>query len=266
MDGMDKLLEMAKSHLSGTCIQNLTAYDPETAARRRAERYNAESGNLTGYDCQECLNRGDFMVASGNGTYFRECKCMAVRRGKRRMQESGLSALLNDYTLEKFQTPEKWQVAAKEKAIAYLAGDKSAWFVASGCVGSGKSHLCTAICKELMIAGNDVQYMLWRDMGARLKASVNDLEVYRAMIDPLKNAKVLYIDDFWKGANVTDGDINLAFEILNQRYISGNRTIISTEKPIEKILDIDEATGSRIYQRSKGFYLAFPAGKNWRMK
>lgn len=191
---------------------------------------------------------------------------MAIRRGRRRMQKSGLSSLLDDYTMDKFQTPEKWQEAAKQKAIAYLAGNENAWFVASGCVGSGKSHLCTAICKELMLSGDDVQYMLWRDMGARLKASVNDMGVYRDMIGPLKSAKVLYIDDFWKGASVTDGDINLAFEILNHRYISGNRTIISTEKPIEKILDIDEATGSRLYQRSKGYYLAFPAGKNWRMK
>lgn len=250
----------------GTCIPSLTDYDTEAAARRKAERYNAEPGSLTGYDCKECLNRGDFMEASGNGTYFRECKCMAIRRGKRRMQKSGLSSLLNDYTLEKFKTQEKWQSAAKEKAIAYLSGDKNEWFVASGCVGSGKSHLCTAICKELMISGCDVQYMLWRDMGARLKASVNDREAYQKMIEPLKNANALYIDDFWKGASVTDGDINLAFEILNHRYISGRRTIISTEKSIEKILNIDEATGSRIYQRSKGYYLAFPAGKNWRMK
>lgn len=245
----------------------MTDYDPEGVAKRKADRYNSERGDLIGYECAECLNRGDFMLTDGSGgTYFRECKCMAIRRGRRRMQKSGLSALLDDYTMDKFQTPEKWQEVAKAKAMAYLSGNENAWFVASGCVGSGKSHLCTAVCKELMLAGDDVQYMLWRDMGASLKASVNDLEVYRAMIDPLKNAKVLYIDDFWKGASVTDGDINLAFEILNHRYISGRRTIISTEKPIDRILNIDEATGSRIYQRSKGYYLAFPAGKNWRMK
>lgn len=265
---MNRLLEVAKKHLpNGTYTANSTMYDPEEIAKRKATRYNSEHGELEDYDCQECLNRGCFMETDGSGgTYFRECKCMAIRRGRRRMQKSGLSSLLDDYTMENFKTPERWQRAAKEKASAYLSNSGNGWFVASGCVGSGKSHLCTAICKELMLSGEDVRYMLWRDMGARLKASVNDSERYKAMIDPLKNTTVLYIDDFWKGANVTDGDINLAFEILNHRYVSKRRTIISTEKTIEQILDIDEAIGSRIYQRGKGYYLAFPEGKNWRMR
>lgn len=205
------------------------------------------------------------MPSDNGGTYFRECKCMAIRRGRHRMQRSGFEALLDDYTMDKFKTPERWQEAAKRKASEYLTQNGNGWLVASGCVGSGKSHLCTAVCKEMMLAGDDVQYMLWRDVGVRLKASVNDVEVYRDMIGPLKNTKVLYIDDFWKGSKVTDGDINLAFELLNHRYIARTRTIISTEKTIEDILDIDEAIGSRIYQRSKGFYLPFPDGSNWRL-
>ena len=236
-------------------------------AKRKAAFYNAEHGKLTGYDCPECLNRGDFLIADENGDLvYRECRCMTIRRNMKRMEKSGLAPLLEIYTLAKFQTPERWQEIAKEKATDYLKNGNSAWFVASGCVGSGKSHLCTAICGELMTFGNDVRYMMWRDDGAQLKSSVNDRDAYQRLILPLKTARVLYIDDFWKGSSITDGDKNLAFELLNNRYVSGKRTIISTEKTIQQILDVDEATGSRIYQKSKGYYLRFPAEKNWRMK
>ena len=75
---------------------------------------------------------------------------------------------------------------------------------------------------------------------------------------------MLYIDDFFKGS-VSDADINLAFELLNDRYNSKRMTILSSERSVEDILELDEAIGSRIYERSKGFYARLPA-KNWRLR
>lgn len=199
---------------------------------------------------------------------------MPKRRSLRRIRKSGLGDLLDRYTFGAYETPEKWQQTAKQTALDYLT-DHERWFVVAGTVGSGKTHLCTAICGGLLDTGLEVRYMLWRDHGVQIKAIVNDSEAYAEMVEPLKRVRVLYIDDFWKAARdengkpkVTPGDINLAFEILNARY---NRkdlvTIISTELAIEQIMDIDEAIGSRIYERSRGCYLRLDkAGRNWRLK
>ena len=105
-----------------------------------------------------------------------------------------------------------------------------------------------------------------------MKGGLTDREWYEKRIERLKTVPVLYIDDFWKAkktdgqTRVTDGDVNLAFEILNFRYNDSKlRTIISSEMMLENVLDIDEATGSRIYERSRGFTKTAPAD-NWRLK
>ena len=119
----------------------------------------------------------------------------------------------------------------------------------------------------MIMQGNSLKYMLWRDESVELKALVNYQEDYNERMQRLKTVKVLYIDDFFKSKNVTDADINLAFELLNYRYNDSKlRTIISSEKSIEDILSYDEAVGSRIYERCKnGFYIDAP-DENWRLK
>ena len=112
--------------------------------------------------------------------------------------------------------------------------------------------------------------MLWRDVSAKAKAVVNDAEEYGRIVDKLKTVSVLYIDDLFKvgkGEKPTVGDVNLAFEIINFRYADPAKvTVISSERTIGDILSIDEATGSRIYERTKDFYIPLTDAENWRMK
>ena len=64
---------------------------------------------------------------------------------------------------------------------------------------------------------------------------------------------------------MSDGDLNVAFELLNARYNARKRTIISGERTIGAIMDIDEAIGSRIYERSKNGYCFETSPENWRL-
>lgn len=239
---------------------------PECAAARRAAMYNSQPGDLEGPDCPECLNRGNIAVVQGIYVVFRQCGCMGVRRSLKAIEKSGLKDSLAFYDFENFHTPELWQKEARAAAEDF-AKNKMGWFLMAGAVGCGKTHLCTAICKKLLEEGVPVRYMRWRDDSVRLKASVNEPD-YQGMIAPWKKAKALYIDDLFKGGGVTAGDINLAFEILNARYLSKELiTIISTEKTVEDLLGVDEAIGSRIYERSKGHYVKVAGkGKNWRLR
>lgn len=235
---------------------------------RRIARLNATQGKLTGYDCPVCKNKGYIYGMRDGVDFCHECECMSLRRAAWNAQRSGLGDMLERYTLDNYKTPEPWQQTALKKAREYLRDPAWNWFLLSGVPGSGKSHLCTAVCGELLNAGLSVRYMLWRDDGRKLKAAVND-NGYEDLIRPLKRVKVLYIDDFFKAGRggVTDADINLAFELLNARYNDkGLLTLISTELSPEQIMEIDMAVGSRIYERSRKFYLRFTGDKNWRLR
>lgn len=188
---------------------------------------------------------------------------MNKRRYLKRLRESGLADIFPRYTFEKYETPDTVRKKAKEKALLYCEADP-AWFYVSGRSGSGKSHLCAAICSRL-IEKQEVYYMSWRDESVKLKAEVMDTEQYEKHIKKLKTVSCLYIDDFLKGSE-SDADIRLAFEILNARYANTKlRTVISSEWDIKDVLERDEALGGRIYERSRGYLLQAP-DDNWRLR
>ena len=219
---------------------------------------------LDGVDCDKCGNTG--FIITNRGDYFtsKECECMKVRRSMRSIRNSGLSDMLGRYTFDNYETPDDWRKKIKELAENFVKNDEG-WFFISGRSGSGKSHICTAICKELIGKGEEVRYVIWRDESVALKACIMDREQYENRIEKLKRIHVLYIDDFWKG-DITEADIKLTFEILNARYNdSKKRTIISTEMSLPDIIKVDEAIGGRIYERSRGFHMRAPE-ENWRLR
>ncbi len=204
---------------------------------------------------------------------LRPCECMKVRRSLSIIKNSGLSNLLDEYTLDNFDASAPWQKIMKDKAQLFIDDTIGNWFFAGGQVGSGKSHICTAIVNELMKRGSEALYMRWRDDSVSLKRSIaSDGPEYFEEINKYKRVKVLYIDDFFKterGKQPTAADINLAFELLNHRYINKDLvTIISSERFIDDLLSIDEAIGSRIYQRSRKYCIEITndKSKNIRLK
>ena len=238
---------------------------PTILAEQKVEACNNIEGSLGYVNCPICKNKG-YIAFLDNGEFkTRECECMAKRRSIKRIHNSGLSDMVELYTLDNYKAEEPWQKSIKAKAREFIENSAGKWFVATGSPGTGKTHICTAIASELINKGKEVRYMLWRSDAPRLKAMVNDYEAYECAIREYKSVDILYIDDFLKGG-ITAADINLAFELLNARYNSRSKaTMISSEKSIGEILDIDEALGSRIYERSKGFCIKTP-NKNWRLR
>lgn len=129
-----------------------------------------------------------------------------------------------------------------------------------GQVGSGKTHLSLAICNKLMDDGVGVLYMGYRDVITYIKQNIMDSEVYERVMSRYKNAKVLLIDDLFKGS-VSKSDVNIMFEIVNFRYFNNLPVIVSCEKDIEKLLEIDEAIGSRLIEMSKDYLVVMKGSK-----
>ena len=241
--------------------------------QRDCNKANSEQGQLEGYDCLECLNRGFIHTIHEGSIVVRECQCSAIRADMRRISDSGLSGLLNSCTFDSFQTPDRWHQHMKSLALRFVDdATDGKWFYAGGQIGSGKTHLCTAIVGKFLHSGKAARYMLWRDYAVQIKASVNDAAEYSGLINPLKFVDVLYIDDLFKtgtGKAPTPADVNIAFEILNHRYINRQLiTILSSEWGINDLLDIDEAVGSRIFERTREFclYVERDKSRNWRLR
>lgn len=241
----------------------------QVQARRSGETFTHDSPlvecGLDNVDCALCHNTGCIITKAADGTLkAAECVCMAKRVSIRNLERSGLKDQISRYTMQNYVADTIERKKVRNAAEDFCRNDKG-WFFISGKSGSGKTHICTAICSRLMDAGKAVRYMRWRDDSIMLKALTTEGEEYQRLIQPFKSVPVLYIDDFLKGGH-TEADIRLAFEILNSRYNdSALRTIISSELSLFEILGLDEATGGRIYERAKGYVIESPR-ENWRLK
>lgn len=233
---------------------------------------NSLPGKLTGYDCPLCLNRGVVYQIQEGELVAVDCSCREIRQGLRREARSGLGTLLKRHTFQSYQTPQPWQKRAKELAQQYVA-DPQGWFVAGGVSGAGKTHLCTAICGELHKLGRVVTYRTWRETARQLKAAAMDGEKRARLMTPLLQADVLYLDDFLKnapGRDPTPADVELALDILGPRYNRQATTLLSTELTLERLVHLDQALGSRIFEMTGvgNRFLEIQAGpgRNWRLR
>ena len=247
-------------------------YSYEDVVKQRVESYNQRKGDLTGHDCPVCNNKGYVMyVRNGTEEVMKECECMKIRRTRQSISNSGLSDILEECTFDTFEVTEDWQGVIKDIAQNFVTDHQKKWFFAGGQVGCGKTHLCTAITGTFLKAGMESKYVLWMDEVNKLKANVMT-DIYSRDITKLKTIPVLYIDDLFKterDKKPTTSDIKITFEILNYRYMNPNLiTIISSEHSIDDIIDIDEAIGSRIYERSKSscICIGHDSKKNYRLK
>lgn len=277
---MDRLQEiLGRLGNTGITSKKMT---PKEYEQFKVDGLNATEGNRheeDGYQCNICKNKGWIvkLVEDEDGSFHQvccDCKCVEIRNSIMRMKRSGLKDIIKDYTFDKFEDPEPWQKAIKAAAVEY-AKNPEGWFFLGGQSGAGKTHLCTAICREFLLAGKRVRYMLWRDDIVKIKGAVTDSEEYGKIIDQFKTVDVLYIDDLFKTGKAADNsvqkptgaDINVAFEIINYRYNNPSLlTIISSELTEDELIDIDEAIGGRIYERAKAFTIGKSRDRNYRIK
>lgn len=266
-----------------------TTFDPGELVKLKADSFNKGAGTRhedDGYHCSICNNKAivAWVAKNEDGTLrcaYSPCKCEEIRRSLIRLKASGLKNIIKDCTFDKFEATEPWQKAIKEAAQEY-AKNPQGWFALLGQSGAGKTHLCTAICREFLLAGKRVTYMLWRDDIVKIKNAAQGtafdeeaIELHK-LLYKFKTADILYIDDLFKtgkdpktGAmqNPTAADINYAFEIINYRYNNPDKlTIISSELSEDELLDIDEAVGGRIYERSKAFTIGKNRDRNYRIR
>lgn len=239
----------------------------EHMAQRRSEVINSRPGKLTGYDCPDCLNKGYISAVREGAEVTMPCSCLKIRDSLERIERSGLSELCGCCTFDSFKAKEPWQEIILKEAKAY-AENPLGWYALTGQSGAGKTHICTAITHELIMAGYEALYMQWMHEATYLKSIImSDAVAYDQKISRLRTVAVLYIDDLFKGSS-TPADIKLAFDIISLRAYSDRITIISSELSPAEIMAADEAIAGRIIEMCGSNYRCISKNrqKNYRLK
>ena len=167
---------------------------------------------------------------------------------------------LSQQAIESFTTASKYV-----NNIASIIDSRENSILFCGKVGSGKTHLSMGVANKLMDRGIATIIMPYSQDIIKLKQNRMDKEYYNRLISKYKRAKVLLIDDLFKGS-VTDSDKSIIFEIIDYRYFNQKPLIISSEKTCEELLYIDEAIGSRIIEMSNGYIVDNKGSKsNYRL-
>lgn len=254
--------------MTGQIIKPMSPPDLIEYEKKSAEEYNRMSGSLNlddGIDCPLCRNRGDFHVVDDKGNIStRLCKCWQQRTAIRNIKASGLKRQIKENTFDNYITDTQWKAVIKHAVENYVESSQSEWLWLGGQSGSGKTHLCTAVCGELIRKNHFVKYVQWKPLVKKMAALQFDT-AYEQLMTELQNVEILYIDDFLKTTTnsethrpkpPTDSMLGYAFEIINCRYISGKKTLISSEFHLEDIKNFDEATAGRIKEMAgKGRYV-----------
>lgn len=263
----------------------------QKAAQDRVNAYNAtvaaERKTLSGdrylfdtiYNCPICKNKCHIAYLDQNmQEIMRECECCKKRSSMISAHKSGLGSLLKK-KIKNYEATEDWQKNLKEKAIEFIRQPETDDFLGRGFAilgqsGSGKTHICAAICNYFISQSKTVSYLSWISDGdelKRLRLQETDT-AYLQKMTRYKSTDVLYIDDLFKCKSIekiTDKDVKIAFEIINHRSCTpGSVTLISSEWTADILSEIDCALTGRINELCHGFLQQVPQGDkyNYRLK
>lgn len=203
---------------------------------------------------------------------FGPCECRQLRIAEDKLKASGVSEEFRNMRFENFnyesslETMEAYATAKSySKSFGEIRVARQNSIILMGQVGSGKTHLAMAISNTLLDNSVGVIYMPYRSIITKIKQSITDEENYQREINKYKEAQVLFIDDLFKG-RITEADINVMFEIVDYRYFKKLPVVVTTEKTIDDLLEIDEAIGSRLYEMSKNHMVTMKGSKlNYRV-
>lgn len=233
-------------------------------ALKKSLGQNTPSSSPMLYECDKCRDTGWIEIDPENRIVVK-CQCRIAKEAKEKMEASGLANVMELYTFDAFKTDTPLQQKIKETAQDYLDdlfdnwdSPRKPWMYIGGNPGSGKTHICTAVCGEILKRNIGVKYMQWVIESKKLKFAGESLD--DAVMDYV-NPTVLYIDDLFKQKytehpTFTEADIRIAFTILDKRYAMNKPTIISSEwSLVDHLLEADEAVFSRVYELCKGHML-----------
>lgn len=220
------------------------------------------------YKCDKCKDTLYIQFKDDEGRLFsRKCECYNNVINEQRLARTPLANKKDEYTFEKYKADKEWRKNILQSAKAYVK-ELNGWFFIGGQVGCGKTHICTAVVRNVAYLNNmGFEYILFNQKMTELKqAKFDDKEKYQDTINRLIEVDILFIDDLFK-IQPTNTDLDILFDIINGRYLNNKICVISSEKFITDIYNIDNAIGSRIIEKSGCVLeISYDESKNYRLR
>jgi len=152
------------------------------------------------------------------------------------------------------ETPKQKQI--KE----FLQSFPTSWLVFYGDVGTGKTHLSTALLQDRYKKGVSFEIVKFRYIGIDVRA---DFSKERQIIEHYYAPDVLVIEEIGKGYN-TDFERELLFEIVDTRMEHNKQTIFITNLSRDQFLQfIGKPAGDRITSEAQFIHFNW---KSYRQK
>jgi DNA replication protein DnaC len=220
------------------------------------------------------LDQGGYIRINDEGIeVYKACQCLIKKRTERIFKASHITDGFANKTFEKFDLAYLPNVVRDAHRCAMKYSDsfdkirtsKQNSISLIGKSGAGKTHLLMAIANRLISKNVPLIYFPYVEGFNEIK---NDLDNLESRVSKLQRIDVLFIDDLYKGRkDPTPFVIEQLFGIINYRYMNNLPVLISSERFMNEMLDIDEAIGSRIFEMTRDFRVELSgADLNYRLR
>jgi DNA replication protein DnaC len=246
----------------------------ETLRLQKVGRDDSED-QLT-YECEKCKDQYGYIIRGEDGReYWRFCECREKKKVERLFKSSQITEEFQKMGFRNFKIEGRPRVVidAYETAKEYLEyfdrfrNSRHNSIALLGNPGCGKTHLLMAVSNNLMRRGIGVLYFTWVDLLNELK---DDFDLLHDKVQRMQQVDVLFIDDLFKGRKEpTPFQLEQLFAIVNYRYLNHLPMLISSERDIDQMCEIDEAIGSRIYEMCRDYTVLLKGNRkelNYRLK
>ena len=230
------------------------------------------------YQCDICKDTGTILKDGKS----QKCSCFINRYNTLAYENTNMLELTKKINFDNFRldifddkilygkyTQMEFMRKIRDKSFSFIDNidnpdEKSMIFY--GPTGVGKTFLCLCIADKLMKKRKNVVYESAKLMFDTIEQYVFSREKHSSpqsiFYSIVKSCDLLIIDDL--GTEITNSFIRQElFEIVNQRIISGKKTIISTNLSQQ---ELQERYEQRIFSRFSGSYNVYKfVGKDLRM-
>lgn len=189
-------------------------------------------------ECARCNDSGWLRhdVPASHSGFGRvvECPCglIQTRRMQRMWHYSEIPVTMRHYTLESFVDRSGKRELADD--IQRVWDDTERWLLLCGPVGVGKTGIAISLLLQMTTRMRSGLYVVTPTFLSRIRstygkdASGDERDVMEVAIQ----SKILVLDDLGKVALTEWGQEKL-FTLINERYLAGNRTVITSNLDTE---------------------------------
>ncbi|QPJ66758.1 MAG: ATP-binding protein [Candidatus Nitrohelix vancouverensis] len=193
--------------------------------------------------CDKCDGTGRLFYEDDQGRSFvKNCECLNFRRRVDLLSRAGLPSKYAKVELETYHPFDSSQKKALSRARDFLAdfkkggSDFNHGLVFMGGPGVGKTHLCVAIVKSLILdLGVSCKFVDFFQLFGEIRQGYSEDRAEKSLIEPLIQSRVLVIDELAKGRRHSEWEQSILDEFISARYNAGNKVTLYTTNYLNQL-------------------------------